>query len=164
MNVEQKRDMVIKGYNPTDPEDVNKYLNGIPKHYGYQKENLGGASMADTIVDETGATEIINEANSSRLKQQPKIDYNKPTVTNRITESDDPFADVLGGGGGNNKEQGFKDGISYLLAFVEAMKTGKRKDALIKLNNVIKKRATLGESYEKGLREAEIKLLKKFNG
>lgn len=163
MNVEQKRDMVIKGYNPTDPEDVHKYLNGIPKSYGYQKENLGGASMADIIIDETGANEVINEANSARIvKQTQQTDFSKPTVTNRIVESEDPFASVLGVS--NNKEEGFRDGVAYLLAFVEAMKTGKRKDALLKLNNVIKKKATLGDSYEKGLREAEIKLLKKFNG
>lgn len=163
MNVEQKRDMVIKGYNPTDPEDVHKYLNGIPKSYGYQKENLGGASMADIIIDETGANEVINEANSARIvKQTQQTNFSKPTVTNRIVESEDPFASVLGVS--NNKEEGFRDGVAYLLAFVEAMKTGKRKDALLKLNNVIKKKATLGDSYEKGLREAEIKLLKKFNG
>lgn len=164
MNVEQKRDMVIKGYNPTDPEDINKYLNGIPKNYGYQKENLGGASMVDSIIDETGATEIINEAHSAKIVKSEQTNYSKQKNTNRVIESNDPFASALGGDSVNNKDLGFKDGVSYLLAFIEAMKTGKRKDALLKLNNVIKKQTTLGDSYEKGLREAEIKLLKKFNG
>ena len=166
MTIEEKRDMVIKGYNPGNPEDVRKYINGIPKDYGYEEENLGGADQKTEVLDEDGKIlEVVNENIYADVKRRGMLNNSsiKSNPSKKIIESEDPFASVLPSKK-SNKETGYKDGVEYLLAFIKGMKTGERREALIKLNDVIKKKKVLGNTYEEGLREAELKLLKKFNG
>mgnify|MGYP001240486546 CR=1 FL=1 len=173
MNItkEQKRDMAIKGYNPLNEEDVYKYLNGVPKQYNYQEEDLGASNQKTELMDDSGEIlGTINEnayAEISRIPQKNNIKQpiiKQPSMKQNILK-DDPFSSVLNNKGNvGNETTGYNDGVEYLLFFIEAMKTGKRKNALIKLNEVVKKRQQAGESYEKGLRKAELQLLKKFNG
>ena len=160
MTIEQKRDMIIKGYNPNNQQDVQMYLQGQPKNRGYEEVDLGGANQPTIEYDDEGnQISVINES-ALLYREEPII---KKTNTNKQLLTEDEFGLKKQQSKQNLKEKGFQDGLNYLKAFITGLQTGQRGNALKLLNNVIKNSNSLGKEYISGVREAEIKLLDRFN-
>lgn len=160
MTIEQKKEMIIKGYNPMLKEDVQKYLNGIPKNYNYEDEDLGGANQKTESFDESGETlGIINE---TLILNNNKQKAKSTNVTKKISINEDPFDSILGNNTSNKtKQDGYNEMTECLVEFIKILKgSNNRKQFLIKYNNIIKNNS---EQYLEGVKIAEQKLLKRFS-
>lgn len=160
MTIEQKKEMVIKGYNPMLKEDVQKYLNGIPKDYNYENEDLGGANQKTESFDESG--ESVGIVNESLFLSNNKQKERNNNVTKKVSINEDPFDSVLSGNTNNKtKQDGYNEMTECLVEFIKILKgSNNRKQFLIKYNNIIKNNS---EQYLEGVKIAEQKLLKRFS-